>query len=338
MRKFSFWGVGRGVGWMAGLWALVGLAQAQVIVDTAYVQEALKRHVQVWDVRSDKDFAKGHLPGALSVGDAAAVLRDANAEDFLPTEEVAKVLGAGGIDPTKETIVYGARGTWNAYFGRYALRYFGGAKVSVYHEGIEAWHAAGLPVATGEVKATPIKLTLTPNPSVAVSTQDVLARLGNADVQIVDARTPKEYAGADIRALRGGHIPGAVNIPYEMNWSDPDTLQKLARKQVADNKGMSLKAEQDLKALYAKLDPSKETVVYCQSGARASETAGVLEQLGFKNVKVYDASWLAYGNKLDAPASNVTVFNVGALNNRIAAMQARIDILEKELSAAKNQK
>jgi thiosulfate/3-mercaptopyruvate sulfurtransferase len=325
----------RSLGLVAGLWVLAGLASAQVIVDAAYVQEALKRHVQVWDVRSDKDYAKGHLPGALTVGDAAAVLRDANAEDFLPTEEVAKVLGAGGIDPAKETIVYGSRGTWNAYFGRYALRYFGGSQVSVFHEGFEGWQAAGLPVATGEAKPSPVKLALTANPAVAVSTQDVLARLGRSDVQIVDARTPKEFSGADIRALRGGHIPGAVNIPYEMNWSDPETLQKLARKQVADNRGMSLKADQELKALYAKLDPAKETVVYCQSGARASETAGVLEQLGFKNVKVYDSSWLGYGNKLDAPANNATVFNVGALNARMAAMQARIETLEKELAAAK---
>ena len=159
--------------------------------------------------------------------------------------------------------------------------------------------------------------------------------MNRSDVQIVDARTPKEFAGADIRALRGGNIPGSVNIPYEMNWSDPETMSKLARKVVTDNSGMVLKANDDLKALYAKLDPNKETVVYCQSGARASETAGVLEQLGFKNVKVYDSSWLAYGNKLDAPANNATVFNVGALNGRIAGMQARIETLEKELTAAK---
>ena len=322
-------------GFALALWGLSGLAAAQVIVDVAQVQDALQRKVQVWDVRGDKDFAKGHLPGALSAGDAATVLRDANAEDFLPTEEVAKILGAAGIDPARETIVYGARGTWNAYFGRYALRYFGATKVSVLHDGIEAWQAAGLPLATGAAQATPVKLTLKPQPALAVSTQDVLARLGRADVQIVDARTPKEYAGADIRALRGGHIPGAVNIPYEMNWSDPETLQKLARKQVPDSRGMTLKAEPELKALYARLDPEKETVVYCQSGARASETAGVLEQLGFKNVKVYDSSWLAYGNKLDAPANNATVFNVGALNGRLAVMQARIDTLEKELAAAK---
>lgn len=331
MFKFSL----RNLGLVLGLWGVTSLASAQIIVDAAYVQEALKRSVQVWDVRSDKDYAKGHLPGALTVGNAAVVLRDANAEDFLSTEVVAKVLGAGGIDPAKETIVYGDRGTWNAYFGRYALRYFGGNNVSVYHDGIEGWQAADLPLVPGEAKTSPIKLALTTNPAVTMSTQDVIQRLGRSDVQIVDARTPKEYAGADIRALRGGHIPGAVNIPYEMNWNDPETMSKLAGKQVGDNRGMSLKADQDLKTLYAKLDPNKETVVYCQSGARASETAGVLEQLGFKNVKVYDSSWLGYGNKLDAPANNATVFNVGALNGRIATMQTRIETLEKELVAAK---
>ncbi|MBI2745555.1 MAG: sulfurtransferase [Burkholderiales bacterium] len=324
-------------GWaLALVWSgLPLLAGAQVIVDVAYVQEALKRNVQVWDVRNDKDYARGHLPGALSAGDAAAVLRDANAEDFVSTQEIEKILGEAGIDPSRETVVYGGRGTWNAYFGRYALRYFGGSKVTVLHEGIEGWQAAGLPVATGPAQAKPIKLTLKTNPALMVSTQEMLERAGRSDVQIVDARTAPEFAGKDIRALRGGHIPGAVNIPYEQNWTDPETVQKLSRKQVSDSRGMSLKAAQDLKALYAKLDPSKETVVYCQSGARASETAGVLEELGFKNVKIYDASWLAYGNKLDAPANNVTVFNVGALNSRIGAMQARIDALEKELAAAK---
>lgn len=324
-------------GWaLALVWSgLPLLAGAQVIVDVAYVQEALKRNVQVWDVRNDKDYVRGHLPGALSAGDAAAVLRDANAEDFISTQEIEKVLGEAGIDPSRETVVYGGRGTWNAYFGRYALRYFGGSKVTVLHEGIEGWQAAGLPVATGAAQARPIKLTLKTNPALMVSTQEMLERAGRSDVQIVDARTAPEFAGKDIRALRGGHIPGAVNIPYEQNWTDPETVQKLSRKQVNDSGGMSLKAAQDLKALYAKLDPSKETVVYCQSGARASETAGVLEELGFKNVKIYDASWLAYGNKLDAPANNATVFNVGALNSRIGAMQARIDALEKELAAAK---
>ena len=315
--------------------ALPGLAQAQVIVDAAQAQAAIQRGAQIWDVRDARDYAKGHLPGALTVGDAASVLRNPNSEDFIATDRVAALLGAAGIDPQRETVVYGARGTWNPYFGRYTLRYFGGSKVSVFHDGIEGWQAAGLAVSNAPAQAAPVKLALSANPAISISTSEVISRLNQSQVQIIDARTPKEFAGEDIRALRGGHVPGAINIPYEQNWTDPETQQKLANKQVSDTRGMALKSTADLKALYSKLDPEKETVVYCQSGVRASETAGVLEQLGFKNVKLYDSSWLGYGNQLDAPANNATVFNVGALNGRIGAMQTRIDVLEKELAAAK---
>jgi thiosulfate/3-mercaptopyruvate sulfurtransferase len=98
---------------------------------------------------------------------------------------------------------------------------------------------------------------------------------------------------------------------------------------------MSLKSADQLRALYSRLDPEKETIVYCQSGVRASETAGVLQQLGFRNVRVYDSSWLGYGNTLDAPASNVTFFNVGLMNNRLRALQNRLERLERELTEAK---
>jgi thiosulfate/3-mercaptopyruvate sulfurtransferase len=171
-----------------------------------------------------------------------------------------------------------------------------------------------------------------------VTTKEMVARLNNPNVQIVDVRTPWEFVGEDIRAIRGGHIPGAINIPYEQNWVDPETPAKLARKQVTNNAGMSLKPSEELKRLYARLDPSKETIVYCQSGARASETAGVLQQLGFTNVKVYDSAWLGYGNTLDAPANNVTFFNVGLLNSRLLALQDRVNQLEKELAEAKARK
>ena len=215
------------------------------------------------------------------------------------------------------------------------LQYFGGSNVRVYHEGIEDWAAAGRPVSRDARQLPPVALKLEINPNVAVTTKEMVAQLNKPDVQIVDARTPKEFTGEDIRAIRGGHIPGAINIPYEQNWVDPETPGKLARKQVTSNAGMSLKSVEDLRRLYSKLDPKKETIVYCQSGVRASETAGVLQHLGFTNVKVYDSSWLGYGNTLDAPANNVTFFNVGLLTTRLSTLQERVNQLEKELAEAK---
>jgi hypothetical protein len=68
----------------------------------------------------------------------------------------------------------------------------------------------------------------------------MFARLQDKNVQILDVRTRDEFAGVDVRAIRGGHVPGAVNIPYEENWVDPGTPGKLARREVANNRGMSL--------------------------------------------------------------------------------------------------
>lgn len=308
---------------------------AGAIVDTAFVVEAARRGAIIWDVRSADQYRKGHIPGAVNIGDAGQVLRNANTEDFIPVGQIEKILGGAGIDPAREIIVYASRGNPYAYFGLYTIQYFGGKQAYVYHDGIDGWRAAKQPVSTEDTRLAPVALKLAPNSAVAASTGQVLAALKKPGVQIIDARTPKEYSGEDIRAIRGGHIPGAVNIPYEMNWVDPDTGAKLARKQVADNSGMTLKPAEDLKKLYAGLDPDKETIVYCQSGVRAAETATVLTQLGFKDVKVYDSSWLGYAGVLSAPANNETFFNVGLLNGRLAAMQARIEQLERELAAAR---
>src|SRR5262245_27204597 len=320
------------------LWAQAALALSPAIVDGDYVAEAITRNAVVWDVRAADAYAKGHIAGAISIGDAAKVLRDENTEDFIATDRIEKILGAAGLDPNREIIVYGSRGTWNPYFGLYTLQYFGGSNVRVYHEGIEGWTAAGRPISRDASQLPPVALKLEINPTAAVTTREMLARLNNPDVQIIDARTPQEFAGEDIRAIRGGHIPGAINIPYEQNWVDPETSAKLARKVVNSNAGMSLKRTADLKQLYSRFDPHKETIVYCQSGARASETAGVLQELGFTNVKVYDSSWLGYGNTLDAPAENVTFFNVGLLNSRLSTLQDRVNQLEKELAEAKAHK
>ena len=242
-----------------------------------------------------------------------------------------------GLDPHRETIVYGSRGRWNPYFGLYTLQYFGGNNVRVYHDGIEDWAAAGRTISLDVAQLPPVALKLEINPTAAATTKEMMARLNDPNVQIVDARTPQEFIGEDIRAIRGGHIPGAINIPYEQNWIDPETPAKLARKQTNNNGGMSLKAAGDLKRLYWRLDPSKKPLSTARV-ARVVGDRGRLQQLGFTNVKVYDSSWLGYGNTLDASANNVTFFNVGLFNLRLSALQDRVNQLEKELAEAKAQK
>jgi thiosulfate/3-mercaptopyruvate sulfurtransferase len=318
--------------------AQIAHAAPAAVADDAYVAEAIARNAVIWDVRPSEAYAAGHISGAVSIGDAPRVLRDDNTEDFIATDRIEKILGAAALDPNREIIVYGSRGTWMPYFGQYTIRYFGGDNVRVYHEGIEGWTAAGHAISREAPKTAPVALKLEIAPNVAATTKDVLERLHDPNVQIVDARTPQEFAGEDIRAIRGGHIPGALNIPYEQNWVDPETPAKLSRKQVTSNAGMSLKSIGDLKRMYARFDPNKETIVYCQSGARASETAGVLQELGFTKVKVYDSSWLGYGNTLDAPAENVTFFNVGLLTSRLSTLQERVNQLEKELAETKAHK
>ncbi|MES2069767.1 MAG: sulfurtransferase [Pseudomonadota bacterium] len=307
-------------------------AGRSAIADTAQVAEAMQRHAIIWDTRSAADYKLGHIPDAVNIDDIGVVLRDENTEDYIALEKIEKLLGAAGIDPSKEIIVYGDKASPYVYFGLVTLQYLNAANARIYHGGIDDWKSAGQPLSSTANRPPPVALKLTVNPALLVDTAAVVKKLHDPKVQIVDARTPKEYRGEDIRAIRGGHIPGAIPVHYMENWVDPETPGKLEKKLASNKDGMNLKPREQLQSLYAKLDPDKETIVYCQSGIRASETATILKDLGFKDVKVYDSSWLGYGNTLDAPAENVTFFNVGLMQGKLNAMQKRIDKLEKELS------
>lgn len=316
-----------------------GLALAADIVDTPYVEEAIRRGALLWDARDADAYAEGHLPGAVNAGETGKTLRDANREDWLPTPAIEAIFGKAGIDfLNREVIVYARKADNSAYFGLNTLRYFGAPNAKVYHGGLDDWKAAGKPVVTAPTVLPAVTLKLAPKAGVVLWNDDIVARVREGKTQLLDVRTPKEYSGDDIRAIRGGHLPQATNIPFEQNWVDPATGGKLARKEVKSRDGMALKSADDLRRLYAKLDPDKEVVVYCQSGVRASQTATVLRDLGFKDVKVYEPSWLGYAGVLSAPAEQETFLNVGALNGRIAGLQSRVQELEAEVEKLKGRK
>ena len=311
-------------------------AQSGTIVDLQYVKAAQQRGAIIWDVRASNQYLEGHIPGAINFGDIGTVLRDPNREDFIDLAEINAIFNKAGLDIYKEIVVYGSRGNPYSYFGLFTIHYFGGKQAKVFHDGIDGWADAGLPIEKTSSTLASINIKLAPQENLVVSNEQMRKLYNNQSVQVVDARTFNEFKGNDVRAIRGGHIPGAISIPYEQNWKDPATGSKLAKKEVKTNAGMSLKTKDELNALYAKLDPNKETVVYCQSGVRAAETATVLQNLGYKNVKIYDSSWLGWASHLASPVADETYLNVGILNARIAAMQNKINELETALKGNKN--
>lgn len=306
---------------------------ASLIVDTATVEKALAAGAILWDARAADEYAEGHIPGAVNIGNAGSVFRDMNREDPPSAAVASRIFGDAGMDIlAKEVIVYTRKGDSYAYYAARMVEYYGGAHAKVYHGGLDDWKAAGKPVVTAATKLPPVKLALTAEMRGAMGNAEFIERVKSGRAQIIDARTPKEFSGEDIRAVRGGHVPGAVPIPYEQNWQDPAAASKLSSRQVTTRDGMALKSREDLAKLYAKLDPEKETVVYCQSGVRASETAAVLRDLGFKDVKVHEPSWLGYAGVLSAPAEKEVFVNVGALNGMVSSLAGRVRDLEAEVA------
>jgi thiosulfate/3-mercaptopyruvate sulfurtransferase len=309
-----------------------GLARAQGsdIVDVTYVRQALAAGAVVWDVRAPAAYEKGHLPGALSL--EVWSLREPSTDDWLPIAQLEHLVGEAGLDLQKrEVITCSSRGDPLAHWALTFLRYFGAKRAKVFHGGVDDWRAAGLPIETEPTKFAPLELKLTRQPNVELFTAELLSRLKGGRVQLIDARTPAEFSGQDVRAIRGGHIPGAINIPFERAWVNPEA-SKLPRGSPEASAGRALKPLAELKPLFARLDPAAEVIVYCQAGVRASQQANVMRALGFQDVKVYEPSWLGYAGTLSAPAEAETFFNPGPLLGRVSALEAQVEELTKKLA------
>lgn len=139
-----------------------------------------------------------------------------------------------------------------------------------------------------------------------VSTREMLSRLNQPWVQLIDVRSADEYAGRDIRALRGGHIPGAISVPV----SGGDDLATMP-------------------ARLKQLDLRKETVVYGHDSAIAAQLAERLRQQGFLQVRVYADAWPVWANTLEMPVASERYADVGALRDRLVELQRMIERLSR---------
>lgn len=245
------------------------------------------------DLSGDVAYEREHIPGAVNV-DAASISASRPPVMGLlpPAQALATVLSAAGIQPDSWVVAYDSENGLKAARFAWTLDAIGHARVSLLDGGLGAWLDAGLPTddePTEPTEPAPGSYPAQYRDEHVADKDYILSRLGAPDLAILDARTPGEYGGTDRRALRAGHIPGAVNI----DWS----------RALRGNGDPRLLPAEQLRALYQAhgVTPDKEVIVHCQTHQRSSHTYFALKSLGFQRIKGYPGSWSDWGNDPDTP-------------------------------------
>jgi len=272
------------------------------LVTTAWLAEHLGEPGLVV-VESDEDvllYEVGHIPGAAKL-DWHLDLNDQVTRDYVDGAVFARLLGERGISRDSTVVVYGDRNNWWAAYALWVFSLFGHPDVRLLDGGRAKWTAEGRLLTTDTPQAAPADYPVVDRVDAPIRAfrDDVLEHLGQP---MIDVRSPAEYSGErthmpeypDEGALRGGHIPGAANIPW-------------ARAAAADG---SFKHRAELEALYlgeAGLASGDDVIAYCRIGERSSHTWFVLTYLlGFEHVRNYDGSWTEWGNAVRAPITKGT--------------------------------
>ncbi len=249
-------------------------------------------------VESDEDvllYDTGHIPGAVKI-DWHLDLNDPVTRDYVDGERFARLMTGSGISRDTTVVLYGDKNNWWAAYALWVFSLFGHPDVRLLNGGRAAWVAEGRPMTRDVAPVAPTDYPVVQRDDSALRAfkDDVLAHLGKP---LIDVRSPGEYTGELLHmpdypqegALRGGHIPGAANVPWA--------------KAAAEDGRFRSRAE--LEEIYldgAGLSPDDEVVAYCRIGERSSHTWFVLTHLlGFDHVRNYDGSWTEWGNAVRVP-------------------------------------
>jgi thiosulfate/3-mercaptopyruvate sulfurtransferase len=279
--------------------AATPFAHPEVLVSADWV-EAHRNDPKVRVVESDEDvllYDMAHIPGAVKI-DWQGDLQDQLLRDYVSPEKFAAICSRSGIANDTTVVFYGDKSNWWACYAFWAFKLFGHKDCRILDGGRKLWFDQKRPTTTEVPRylATDYKVRGGDEASIRIFRDAVLAHV-KAGNPLVDVRSPKEFTGEKLHmedypqegALRGGHIPGAVNVPWGR----------------AVNENGTFKSAEELKAIYegeVGLKPSDDVVAYCRIGERSSLTWFVLTYLlGYAKVRNYDGSWTEWGNLVRMP-------------------------------------
>lgn len=276
-----------------------GYAHPEVLVTTQWVADHLD-DPNVRIVESNEDillYDLGHLPGAVQI-DWQKDLNDQLRRDYLGRAQFEQLMSENGIANDTSVVFYGDKNNWWACYAFWVFQLFGHTNAMVMDGGRAKWEAEGRPMVKDVPShgKTSYKAPERADYKVRAFRDQVVAHV-NDGLPLVDVRSSGEYKGELLHmanypqegALRGGHIPGARNIPWSRAASADGTFKP------ADELRAIYEAEQGLK-------PDDNVIAYCRIGERSSHTWFVLTYLlGYPNVRNYDGSWTEWGNLVGVP-------------------------------------
>ncbi|WP_293676115.1 3-mercaptopyruvate sulfurtransferase [uncultured Phenylobacterium sp.] len=237
--------------------------------------------------RGRDSYDAGHILGAVFFDINAIADPDTDLPHMLPLPApFAQAAGALGLDRKATIVVYDAHGIYSAPRVWWTLRVMAYPRVFVLDGGLKAWRAEGRPLETAEIAPKPVEVEPAFDWRLVADLGHVGDVLANGHAEVVDARSAARFTGEapEPRAtLRSGHMPGALNLPFNLVVNNDGTLKPVA----------------ELKAAFAHVDLHKPIVTTCGSGVTASVLALALARLGRFDVAVYDGSWTEWGGRPD---------------------------------------